>query len=145
MEWLHGSLWNWKAPEYPWRNTKPHEMSGKRPALFNPTYYKGWASQPGGLPMQEMQEMQAQSLGQEDPEKEMEPYSGILAWEIPWAEEPGWLQSMGHKESDVTGHALDWPLQRFIRSVCLCLNWKEVRCENRHCFLRVSFIACFLV
>ena len=49
-----------------------------------------------------MQEMQAQSLGQEDPEKEMEPYSGILAWEIPWAEEPGWLQSMGSQESDMT-------------------------------------------
>ena len=35
------------------------------------------------------QEMQVQSLGQEDPlEKEMETHSGILAWEIPWTEEP---------------------------------------------------------
>ena len=36
------------------------------------------------------------SLGQEEPlEKEMATYCSILAWEIPWAEEPGGLQSMG--------------------------------------------------
>jgi len=43
-----------------------------------------------------MQEMRIQSLGQEDPlEKEMATRSSILAWEIPWTEEPGGLQSMG--------------------------------------------------
>ena len=37
-----------------------------------------------------------QSLGQEDPlEKEMATYFSILAWKIPWMEEPGRLQSMG--------------------------------------------------
>ena len=37
-----------------------------------------------------------QSLGQEVPlEKEMATHSSILAWRIPWTEEPGWLQSMG--------------------------------------------------
>ena len=37
-----------------------------------------------------MQEMQVQSLGWEYPlEKEMETHSSILAWEIPWTEEPG--------------------------------------------------------
>ena len=37
-----------------------------------------------------------QSLGGEDPlEKEMATYSSILAWRIPWTEEPGGLQSMG--------------------------------------------------
>ena len=37
-----------------------------------------------------------QALGQEDPlEKEMATHSSILAWEIPWMEEPGGLQSMG--------------------------------------------------
>ena len=47
--------------------------------------------------MQEMQ-MQAQSLGQEDPlEKEMATHSSILAWRNPWTEKPGQLQSMGHK------------------------------------------------
>ena len=36
-----------------------------------------------------------QSLGQEDPlEKEMTTHSSILAWEIPWTEDPGELQSM---------------------------------------------------
>ena len=43
-----------------------------------------------------MQEMQIQSLGQEDPlEKEMATLSTILAWEITWTEEPGRLQSTG--------------------------------------------------
>ena len=43
-----------------------------------------------------MWETRVQSLGQEDPlEKEMEPHSIILAWRIPWREEPGRLQSMG--------------------------------------------------
>ena len=46
--------------------------------------------------MQEMQEMQLQLLGWEDTlEKEMTTHSGILAWRIPWTEEPGVLQSMG--------------------------------------------------
>ena len=43
-----------------------------------------------------MQETQVPSLGQEDPlEKEMATHSSILAWEIPWTEESGGLQSMG--------------------------------------------------
>ena len=32
----------------------------------------------------------------------MATHSSILAWEIPWTEEPGWLQSMGSKKSDTT-------------------------------------------
>ena len=48
------------------------------------------------LPMQEMQETQIQSVGREYPlEKEMATHSSILAWKIPWTEEPGGLQSMG--------------------------------------------------
>ena len=40
--------------------------------------------------------MQVRFLGQEDPlEKEIATCSSILAWEIPWTEEPGGLQSMG--------------------------------------------------
>ena len=45
-----------------------------------------------------MQETQVQSLSQEDPlEKRMATptHSSIIAWKIPWAEEPGGLQSMG--------------------------------------------------
>ena len=43
-----------------------------------------------------------QSLGREDPlEKEMATHYSILAWIIPWTEEPGELQSMGSQESDI--------------------------------------------
>ena len=49
-----------------------------------------------------MQETQVRSLGREDPlEKEMATFSSILAWKIPWTEEPGRLQSMG---SQRVGH-----------------------------------------
>ena len=49
-----------------------------------------------------MREMQVQFLDWEDSlEKEMVTHSGILAWEVPWTEEPGRLQSM---ESQRVGH-----------------------------------------
>ena len=42
-------------------------------------------------------------MGLEDPlEKEMETFSSIITWEIPWTEEPGGLQSMGSQELDMT-------------------------------------------
>ena len=44
--------------------------------------------------------MQVRFLGQEDPlEKEMATCSSILAWEIPWTEEPGGLQSLGSQKN----------------------------------------------
>ena len=50
-----------------------------------------------------VQEAWVQFLGQEDPlEKEMATHSSILAWGIPWTEEPGRLQSMESQESDTT-------------------------------------------
>ena len=50
-----------------------------------------------------MQEMWVRSLGQEEPlEKEMAMHSSMLAWEIPWTEKPGRIQSMGPQESDTT-------------------------------------------
>ena len=50
-----------------------------------------------------MQETLVSSLGREDPlEKEMATHSSILAWRIPWREEPGRLQSVGLQDSDVT-------------------------------------------
>ena len=53
-------------------------------------------------PTQEMQETQFRSLGWEDPlEKGMATHSSILAWRIPWTEEPGRLPSM---ESQRVGH-----------------------------------------
>ena len=56
-----------------------------------------------------VQEIWVLSLDQEDPlEKGMATHFSILTWRIPWTEELGGLQSMGHKESDmaaVTQHA----------------------------------------
>ena len=50
-----------------------------------------------------MQETQCQFLGQKDPlEKEMATHSSILAWGIPWTEEPDRLQSVGSQELDTT-------------------------------------------
>ena len=62
---------------------------------------------PGGLygkkNLSAMWETQVQSLGWKDPlEKRMATHSSILAWRIPWTEEPGRLQSMGGKKSDTT-------------------------------------------
>ena len=52
--------------------------------------------------MQETEEMWVHSLGREDPlEEDMAIHSSILAWRIPWTEEPGKLQSMG---SQTIGH-----------------------------------------
>ena len=54
--------------------------------------------------MQETQEMRVQSLGLEDPlEEEMATHSSSSAWEIPWTEEPGRLQSVGPQR---VGHDL---------------------------------------
>ena len=47
-----------------------------------------------------MQTSQVRSLGQKDPlEKKVATHSSILAWEIPWKEEPGEVQSMGSQEN----------------------------------------------
>ena len=50
-----------------------------------------------------MRETRVQSLGWEDSlEEETATHSSILAWKIPWTEEPGGLQSTGSEESDTT-------------------------------------------
>ena len=49
-----------------------------------------------------VREIQVQSLGWEDPlKKELATHSSILAWRMPWTEDPGGLQSMG---SQAVGH-----------------------------------------
>ena len=60
--------------------------------------------------MQETQEMQFWSLGWEDPlEKETATPSNILAWKIPWTEEPGRLQYMGsHSQTHLPMHTGHW-------------------------------------
>ena len=66
-----------------------------------------------------MQETQVQSLGQEDPlEKGMATHSSILAWRIPWTEEPGRLQSMGSLR---VGH--DW--LHFNFSLFTFMHWRR--------------------
>ena len=60
-----------------------------------------WVKNPPAI--QELQGMWIQSLGWEDPlEKEMETHSRILAWKIPWTEEPGRLPSMGSQRVRVS-------------------------------------------
>ena len=59
-----------------------------------PVICKGFPGGSGGLPA--VRETQVRSLGWEDPlEKEMATHSSILAWRVPWTEEPGRLQSIG--------------------------------------------------
>ena len=54
-----------------------------------------------------MQETWVQSLGWEDPpEKGMATHSNILAWRIPWTEEPGRLSAWGGEESDTTEYLI---------------------------------------
>ena len=73
--------------------------------------------------MQETYEKQVWSLGQEDPlEKVMATHSSILAWKIPWTEEPGWLLFMG---SQRVGHYWATSFKRL---------WEEV--SSRHFLLR---------
>ena len=76
------------------------------------------------------QETRVQSLGQEDPlETGMATHSSILAWRIPWTEEPGGLQSMG---SQRVGH--DWATkhtQEKIRVLFLKDIWKSVTKDSR--------------
>ena len=56
-----------------------------------------------------MRETWVRSLGWEDlPEKEMATHSSILAWEIPWTEESGRLQSMGSTHSSILAWEIPW-------------------------------------
>ena len=58
-----------------------------------------------------MQETQVWFLSQEDPlEKEMATHCSILAWEIPWTEKPGGLQSTGSEKSQIrlNAHTVEW-------------------------------------
>ena len=64
--------------------------------------------------------MRVRSLGQEDLlEEGMATLSSVLAWRIPWTEEPGGYSPWGHKESDMPGateHACIWLLVPYMYS-----------------------------
>ena len=85
-----------------------------------------------------VQEMQVQSLCWADPlEEGVETHSSILAWEIPWTEEPGELQSMGSKRAGHNLAAEHTHMQRlkrwhdllsshtFFLNSSFCLSWKN--------------------
>ena len=80
-----------------WGSYYPHFTEWKIKSWYG--YLRGFPS--GSVvknspAMQELQEMQFRSLGWEDPlEEGMATHSSILAWRIPWTEEPGGLQSIG--------------------------------------------------
>ena len=83
--------------------------------FLNHTYALLWASLIAQLVknLPAMQETWVRSLGREDPlEKEMAIHSSILAWKIPWTEEPGGLQSrttrVRHDLVTKPPHALLW-------------------------------------
>ena len=79
-----------------------------------------------------MQEIQFQSLGQEDSlEKEMEAHSGILAWEIPRTEEHGGLQSMGSHKSQTR-------LNKFPGGLTLKLKHRRVLEPRKICSASVG-------
>ena len=72
--------------------------------------------------MQERQETQVPFLGWEDPlENGMAIHSSILAWRIPWTEEPDGLQ--GHKESDMTGQLTLFTLRGILSRGVSCSHY----------------------
>ena len=78
-----------------------------------------------------MQKTQVWSLGPEDPKKVMATHSSILAWRIPWTEEPGGLQSMG---SQRVRHA--WVIDSF---TFLCTT-EWFSCPSLFLFMFLDFI-----
>ena len=79
-----------------------------------------------------MRKTQVQSLGWEDPlEKEMETHSSILAWRIPWTEEPGGLQSRG---SQRVGH--DLVTNTHTHQLVQCLILGTVSCFHQESILQ---------
>ena len=85
------------------------------------------------LPKQEMQEMRVRSLGGEDPlEKETATHSGILAWRIPWTEEPGRPQSMGSQKSQTRLSAAHTHTHPAPWTRCSCLQVHLQKSYFRH-------------
>ena len=77
-----------------------------------------------------MGETRVQSLGWEDPlEEEMATHRSILAWKIPWTEEPGGLQSMGPQRAGRTAHTAQHTVNHFLVITILrmeIVDWMQV-------------------
>ena len=85
-----------------------------------------------------MQETRVQSLGQEDLlEKKMATHFSILAWEIPWTEEPSELQSVGLQDSDTTSRL---NLTTYLNLLMLILQAKVSNHSQRLRIMRVPWI-----
>ena len=70
--------------------------------------------------------MWVRSLGREDPlEKEVATHSSILAWRIPWTEEPGGLQSMGLQRVRHDGSHLGWTDRLRIELTFQEMKWRK--------------------
>ena len=83
-------------------------LEGQNNSVFK-GYLRCLSGKESSCQCKETQEMWVWSLGWEDPlEEEMAPHSSILAWEIPWTEEPGGLQSTGWQR---VGHS--WATNSF--------------------------------
>ena len=76
-----------------------------------------------------MQETWVQSLNWEDPlEKEMATQSSILAWRIPWTEEPGKLQYIGSQRASMTEQQTLWSVgTQLLGGIQFCLVANEIR------------------
>ena len=76
-----------------------------------------------------MQEIRVQSLGQEDPvEKGMATHSSILAWRLPWTEEPGKLQYIGSQRVSMTEPQTLWSVDtQLLGGIQFCLAPNEIR------------------
>ena len=87
----------WRSEWHPTPEFLPREFHGQRSlAGYSPSRCKesDTALQPGGKNLPAKQVIQVQFLSWEDSlEEEMATHFSIVAWEIPWIEEPGWLQS----------------------------------------------------
>ena len=92
--------------------------------------------------MQEPQETSVWSLGREDPlEEETATHSSILAWEIPWTEEPGGLQSLGLQRLDMPEHAHISSTSSVSKaSVCSVTHSSLTPCDPMDCNLPGSSV-----
>ena len=89
-----------------------------------------------------MQEMQIQSLGQEDAlEEEMATHSSILTWEIPWTEELGMLQSMGSQKSQTRLSDNDKQQHAYAKGNQVCLTLVDQIFCNIFAYTFCSFTA----
>ena len=87
-----------------------------------------------------MWETRVRSLGREDPlEKEVATHSSILAWRIPWREEPGRLQSMGLQRVRLSYFTFTLVLQKISKMMlCVSLEGEPGPCPRLHyCSLAV--------